>query len=104
MLLPSPIHATLTPSSAPRRSRIVSRSATIWQGCSRSVSAFTTGTLAAPTMRIIRSAPKVRNTIAWANRDSTRAVSSIGSPRPSWVPSLVRIVRGRPARAPPPRS
>jgi hypothetical protein len=39
----------------------------------------------------------VRNTIAWANRDSTRAVSSIGSPRPSWVPSLVRIVAWPPS-------
>ena len=43
MLLPSPIQATVLPSQPPRLSRTVMRSASTWQGCSRSVSPLITG-------------------------------------------------------------
>ena len=42
-MLPSPIQATRSPSTAPKRSRIVCRSARAWSGCASSVSALTTG-------------------------------------------------------------
>ena len=42
-LLPSPTYASRTPSSLPTCSRMVTRSAIAWHGCSRSLSALTTG-------------------------------------------------------------
>ena len=41
---PSPTNATVSPASSPLRSRIVSRSASSWQGWNSSVSALITGT------------------------------------------------------------
>ena len=41
-LLLSPMYATVRPSVFPQRSRMVITSASAWQGCSLSVSAFTT--------------------------------------------------------------
>ena len=46
MLFPSPIQATRFPSHDPRYWRTVSRSASTWQGCSRSVRPLITGTVA----------------------------------------------------------
>ena len=43
MLLPSPIQATTLPSQPPSASLTVSRSASTWQGCSRSVRPLMTG-------------------------------------------------------------
>ena len=63
----------------------VCRSARIWHGWYSSVSALTTGTRLTDAMASIRSWPKVRQTIAATCRSSTRVVSSIGSPRPSWL-------------------
>jgi hypothetical protein len=63
-LLPSPTYVSTVPVSAPRRSEIVSRSASAWHGCSKSESEFTTGTVAAPASTSRRSCSKVRNTIA----------------------------------------
>ena len=45
--VPSPTHAIRTPSRPPSRSRIVSASASAWQGCSTEVSALITGIVAA---------------------------------------------------------
>src|SRR3954465_12679645 len=64
---------------------IVCRSARIWHGWYSSVRALTTGPPPAEAMASMRSCPNVRQTIAAAWRPSTRAVSSIGSPRPSWL-------------------
>ena len=44
--VPSPTHATRTPSRPPSRSRIVSASARAWHGCSTSVRALITGIVA----------------------------------------------------------
>ncbi len=49
------------------------------------MSAFTTGTVVPAAIASIRCWAKVRQTIAATCRSSTRAVSSIGSPRPSWL-------------------
>ena len=57
-LLPSPSHATRTPSKSPSRSRIVIASASAWHGCVSSVSPFTTGMYACSA---------ISSTIAWAN-------------------------------------
>ena len=48
------------------------------------MSALITGTLLAAAISATRSWPNVRQTIAATCRLSTRAVSPIGSPRPSW--------------------
>src|SRR5699024_5074884 len=64
---------------------MVCRSARIWQGWNSSVSALTTGTVAAAAISSMRSWPKVRQTIAETIRVSTCVVSVIDSPRPSWL-------------------
>jgi len=82
-LLPSPRYVIVLPASSPFTSRMVSRSARHWHGCSKSDSAFTTGTEAADARTSRRSCSNVRSTIAWTYLDRTRPVSSMVSPRPS---------------------
>ena len=74
----------MRPSGPPSRSRIVNRSASAWHGCSKSDSALTTGTEAAEASSSSRSCSNVRSTTASTYRQSTRPVSSMVSPRPSW--------------------
>ena len=87
LFAPSPTYASVTPASRPSRSRTVCRSASTWQGWNESVSALTTGTRLTDAAACTRSWPNVRHTIAATCRSSTRVVSSIGSPRPSWLPT-----------------
>jgi hypothetical protein len=48
---------------------------------------LTTGTRLTDAMASMRSWANVRQTMAAVCRSSTRVVSSIGSPRPSWLPA-----------------
>ena len=85
MLLPSPTQATRLPARLPRCSRKVCMSARSWQGWKRSVSALMTGTAEHPAKRSSFSCSKVRTVMTSTMLEMTRAVSSTGSPRPSWV-------------------
>ena len=67
---------------------MVSRSASSWHGWNWSVSALITGTAVKEASVWTRSWPKVRQAIATTCRLSTRARSSIGSPRPWCVPCM----------------
>ena len=84
LLDPSPRKVSIRPASRPCAARTVCRSASTWQGWNWSVSALITGTGLAAAISATRSWPNVRQTIAATWRPSTRAVSAIGSPRPSW--------------------
>ncbi len=100
MLLPSPTQATVMPSSAPtssepsarlpRYSSQVNRSARIWQGWNSLVRPLITGTREWAAKRSIFSCPKVRIMTMSVMRLMTRALSSIGSERPSWLSPVVR--------------
>ena len=88
MLLPqSPTNATRLPAmDAPSASSTVKTSHSTCTGCPSSDSALTTGTLAVA----ISTRRAVRRTCGrrWrrSSAASTRAVSRMGSPRPSWLP------------------
>ena len=60
-------------------------SARSWQGWRRSVSALMTGTRLTAAKRSSASCENVLTEITSTISDSTRAVSSTGSPRPIWV-------------------
>ena len=62
----------------------------IWQGCSSSVRALTVGIFAWAANSSTSDWAKVRITAPWIIRPSTRAVSLIGSPRPSWMSFALR--------------
>ena len=83
LLAPSPRKVRVSPARRPWASRTVCRSARTWQGWKASVSPLITGTVLAEAISATRSWPNVRHTIAATWRLSTRAVSAIGSPRPS---------------------
>ena len=85
LLEPSPRKVSTRPASEPWCALTVCRSASTWQGWNWSVSALITGTVAAEASASIRSCPEVRQAIAATCRVSTRATSSIVSPRPMWV-------------------
>ena len=74
---------------------MVCRSASTWQGWNWSVSALITGTVAAEASASMRSCPEVRQAIAATCRVSTRATSSIVSPRPICVVA-VSMTTGKP--------
>ena len=63
----------------------MNRSASTWHGWYPSVSAFTTGTVAAPANAAMRASESDRITIAATYLDSTRAASSTVSPRPKCM-------------------
>ena len=71
----------------------MNRSASAWHGCSKSDSELTTGTEDADASSSSRSCSNVRNTMASTYRLSTRPVSSMVSPRPSWR-SVEEITNG----------
>src|SRR6266545_3313926 len=73
------------PAVRPNRSCTVCRSASSWHGWNPSVSAFTTGTVAAWARSTSRWSSNVRITMASTYRESTWAASDIDSPRPKWV-------------------
>ena len=85
MLLPSPTHTTFLPWMLPRCSTKVWMSASSWHGWKSSVRALITGTCECCANVSTVLWAKVRIITASTMRDSTRAESSIGSPRPSWV-------------------
>ena len=96
--LPSPKNASVSPARSPLCSRMVSRSASSWQGWKSSLSALTTGTVVP---RAISSRPAcayVRHTIAATWRSSTRAVSLGVSLPPSWL-FAVEMISGEPPRS-----
>ena len=62
----------------------MNRSASAWHGCSKSDRELTTETEEADAKSSSRSCSNVRSTIASTYRLSTRPVSSMVSPRPSW--------------------
>ena len=66
---------------------MVIRSASTWQGWQKSVRPLITGTLPYWARASTSSWPKVRIIMPSTYRDSTRAVSCTGSPRPIWEPS-----------------
>ena len=80
---PSPMKQTTFPRIEPRFSWNVTMSAKIWQGCSSSVSALMVGMFAYCANSSTSDCAKVRKIAPWTMRPSTRAVSLIGSPRPS---------------------
>ena len=84
-MLPSPTQQTVLPAMEPRRSTQVCISASSWQGWYSSVRALMTGTLDWAAKRSTMSWPNVRIITISTMEDITRALSSIGSPRPSWV-------------------
>ncbi len=90
MLLPSPIQATLRPSSRPKRSSMVMTSESTWQGWWVSVRPLITGMSACRASSATVSWAKVRITTPSTYRESTRAVSGMGSFRASWVCSRSR--------------
>ena len=92
---PSPMNATTLPAIGPRFSWNVKMSARIWQGCSSSVSALMVGMPENLANSSTSLCAKVRMTAPWIMRPSTRAVSLIGSPRPSWMSLALRNI-GRP--------
>ena len=87
MLLPSPMKHSFSPSREPLYSRMVIRSASTWQGWQKSVRPLMTGTLPYWAKASTSSWPKVRIIMPSTYRESTRAVSWTGSPRPIWEPS-----------------
>ena len=92
---PSPMKAILFPSQPPSFSWMVRRSARIWQGCSSSVRALMVGMPENSAKSTTSCWAKVRMIAPWTMRPSTRAVSLIGSPRPSWMSFLDRNI-GKP--------
>ena len=66
-------------------------SATIWHGWYSLVRPLITGTRENSAKRSMRSCSKVRIITRSTMRLMTRAVSSIGSERPSWLPWAVRL-------------
>ena len=97
MLLPSPIKHSFSPSSRAMCSRMVIRSASTWQGWQKSVRPLITGMEAYFGQRLhlflIKGADHDAVTVA---ADSTRAVSSMGSPRPIWLSLPDRKMRVAP--------
>ena len=85
MLLPSPIQATVLPWMLPRCSWKVCMSASNWQGCRSSDRPLITGTFECAANSVRVAWAKVRIITPSSIRDMTRALSPIGSPRPSWV-------------------
>ena len=98
-LLPSPRYASVRLFRSPLISRTVKRSARHWQGCSKSESALTTGTEDAAASNSSRSCSNVRRTTTSTYRESTRPVSSIVSPRPSWSSAVDSATGCAPAEA-----
>ena len=82
-LLPSPIQARVSHFNLPFCSYIVNKSAKAWQGCSKSESAFITGTeeYSASTSKLCWA--KVRKTIPSTNLLNTLATSGIDSRLPN---------------------
>ncbi len=79
-LLPSPMKTTRAPSIEPRCSTTVRMSPSTWHGCRRSVSPFTTGTVAFAASSSTRLCLNVRIMIASTYRDST-CPTSFGASR-----------------------
>ena len=116
--VPSPTQAIRTPSRPPRRRRIVSTSASAWQGCSTEVSALITGMSAASAHSSSSSCESTRIARTSRYRESTCAVSlsdsplesciscgvSVTKPPPSWTiatPKEIRVrVEGWPKKSP----
>ena len=97
----SPTKVSVWPASVPRCSRMVSRSASAWQGWNWSVSALTTGTPAYAAISSSRDCSWVRHTMAEAWRPSTRAVSAIDSRTPTWASEPSMIIGKPPSSAMP---
>jgi hypothetical protein len=89
MLLASPIHATVRPAIGPRCSMNVKMSARIWHGWYSLVSPLMTGTREYSAKRSILVCSYVRIMTTSTMREITRAVSSIGSARPSCESPVV---------------
>src|SRR5215472_2572554 len=96
-LLPSPIQASVRPASGPRRSSKVIRSAMIWHGWLASERPLITGTLDAAASARTSSWALARIMIASTMRESTRAVSSTVSPRPSCMSLCVAMIEAPPS-------
>src|SRR3954471_22936970 len=94
---PSPTKTTVFPSTLPSFSWIVCRSARIWQGCSSSVSALIVGMPEYFAKSSTSLCAKVRMIAPCTMRPSTRAVSAIGSPRPSWMSTAERNITSPPS-------
>ena len=94
-LFPSPMYVSRTPARLPNTSSIVRRSASAWHGWCRSERALITGTVEWAAISSMSLCSNTRAAIADAYPESTRAVSEIGSPRPSWS-SSGRISSGAP--------
>ncbi len=97
MLLPSPIQATVRPRIGPRCSSKVCRSAITWHGWLLSVRPLITGTVAAWAKRSTSSWRLARIITASTMRDSTLAVSSTVSPRPSCMSEPEAMVTAPPS-------
>ena len=81
---------TTLPAIGPRISSNVKMSVSTWHGCSSSVSALIVGILENSANVSTSLCAKVRMTAPCAMRPRTRAVSWIGSPRPSWMSFALR--------------
>ena len=82
MLLPSPIKHSFSPSREPLYSRMVIKSASTWQGWQKSVRPLMMGIEPYLARSSTSCWAKVRIMMPSRYRESTRAVSCTGSPRP----------------------
>ena len=85
LLSPSPMNTIFLPTHVPHFSLTVSRSARIWHGCSSSVRALIVGMFPNSAKSTTSCWAKVLMMQPWTILPSTRAVSLIGSPLPSWM-------------------
>ena len=98
LLAPSPRKVMVSPASAPRCSRMVSRSASNWQGWKSSDSPLMTGTVVPAAISSSPAWAKVRQTMAATCRSRTRAVSEAVSLPPSWLLAVL-MMSGTPPRS-----
>ena len=96
-LLPSPIQHTRRPRSRPFRSRIVSRSASVWHGWNESDRPFTTGTPEWAASSSRSECSKTRAMITSTYLERVDAVSAIVSPRDSCVSEAERLTAWPPS-------